>query len=93
MNNPQLEAKAMECFMKNSMPYKIEEDTDSGITYIGYASGFPADSDSEFAIMRMVETLVGNTTTTVITFPDGSLNFKYVWDDRASLSYASFSNI
>ena len=95
MDNPKLEAKAMECFIKNSMPYKIEAtvDGDTTTTYIGYAQGAPADSDEQFAIMKIVEEVVGDVTSTSITFPNGSFNFDKAWDDRAtSLNYTSFSN-
>ena len=95
MENKKLEAKAMECFMKNSMPYKIEAIVVSDVTttYLGYAQGNPEDSDAKFAIMKIVETIVSDTTTTIITFPDGSIQFKYIWDDRATnLTYGPFSN-
>lgn len=81
--------------MKNSVPYIVEEITsgDTVTTYIGYANGNPVTSEAKFAIMRIVEVTVSTTITTTIMFPNGSINFKYIWDDRASdLTYNPYSN-
>lgn len=56
-------------------PYLVEENTDTGITYICYDDGVTR------AIRKITETTVGNVTTTKIEIGYGA------WANRASVTY------
>lgn len=60
------------------------DEASANVTYLGYAQSGTADSESSWKIKK-IET---SGTVTSITYPDGSQNFDYEWDDRATYTYS-----
>ncbi len=69
----------------------IEENTSTGVTYIGICNRKCLTSDNAWTIIRITETTVGSVISTKIEFAYGSTSFGAVWDDRADLPY-TFKN-
>lgn len=73
---------------------KVEEDSSSGVTYIGTAEIGTATSDAFWKIQKITKATVGTVTTTTITFPhEGgipfpSVNSVFIWDNRATYTYS-----
>lgn len=65
------------------IPY-IEDVVDENTTYIGYADWGVGEDEAKWRIIRI--NTVG--TVTRMECPKGDNSFSFVWDDRASYTYA-----
>jgi len=72
-------------------PPKVEEENLGGgnsVSYTGFAPLGTADDDEAWKILRATITVAGNITTTLIEFPQSSMEYKFKWSDRATLKYS-----
>lgn len=74
---------------KDTIPAPIiEEDSATGITYIGYAPLGTETSEAKWMIIRVTEVTAGTVTTTTTEYVRGvGMKYESVWDNRAALTY------
>jgi hypothetical protein len=82
--------------VKNTIKFyteDVEEDTSTFTTYVGKQS-----VDEQWMIQKIVDTIVGTTTTTSLQYAtvvnnSGILDYADAWADRATLTYSEIKNL
>lgn len=57
-------------------------------TYVGNAEPGAEDAHAQWQIQKIVETVTGSNTITVITFPNKSNRYGFKWTERGTYTYA-----
>lgn len=66
----------------------IHKKADGITTYFGYCMYFnQSTAEAMWKICKQVDTDSSGDTITTFTYPNGSREFGFVWDDRESLTY------
>ena len=72
---------------KNTLRVEAIEGVGTTTTYMAEAVPGSLESQSVWQIQKIVETVVGGTTTTTITYPNGDNRYWFIWNNRATYDY------
>lgn len=76
-------------FLKEQLhALRSETDSATGVTYVAKAAPGTADGAAAWQIQKITVTTVGTVETVVLKFPNGDNRYAFVWNDRASYTYA-----